>query len=82
MMNSAVQSMAQIINQNTSLLTNFEFQIHETDCGSILFDYDYVSNCMERHYDYLGVAHLAANKETTILSYLDLFKEKGITIPQ
>ena len=51
-MNLGLQPMVYLINNDPSLLKNYELVIHETDCGFAKFEYNYFSNCMKRHYEW------------------------------
>ncbi|CAG9318589.1 unnamed protein product [Blepharisma stoltei] len=69
------------INEGHDILSHFQLQMFNFDCGVTIYDKSYLKSCFTKDIDKLGLAHLAAYGSSVTIGSQLFFKEINITVP-
>ncbi|CAG9319093.1 unnamed protein product [Blepharisma stoltei] len=66
---------------SSSLLSNFQLDFFNYDCGATVFNSTFAMNCLKKDMDKLGVAYMSSGMSNIAIGILGLFKQLNWTFP-
>ncbi|CAG9319094.1 unnamed protein product [Blepharisma stoltei] len=70
------------INEGSSeLLSNFQLEFFNYNCGATIFNYTFSYSCFQKDMDKFGVAHVSSHGSPVAIGALQIFKQLNLTFP-